>query len=63
MTARKTLVLIAALLVALPALPLKVGGDVNMQELSAGDRISVTHTEALAVEMVAQAKPAAKKTK
>ncbi len=35
--------------------PLKVGADVNMQDLAAGDRISVTHTAALAIEMVAQA--------
>ena len=41
-------------------MPLKVGSDINMQELAAGDRISVTHTAALAVEMVAQA-PAKKK--
>jgi Cu/Ag efflux protein CusF len=36
-------------------MPLKVGADVNMQDLAAGDRISVTHTAALALEMVAQA--------
>jgi hypothetical protein len=44
-------------------LALKVADDVKLEELSAGDRISVTHTEALAVEMVAQApaKKAAKK--
>ena len=41
-------------------MPLKVGSDINMQELAAGDRISVTHTAGLAVEMVAQA-PAKKK--
>jgi hypothetical protein len=41
-------------------MPLKVGSDINMQELAAGDRISVTHTAALAIEMVAQA-PAKKK--
>ena len=41
-------------------MPLKVGMDVNMQDLAAGDRISVTHTAALALEMVAQA-PAKKK--
>jgi len=35
-------------------LALKVADDVKLEELSAGDRISVTHTEALAVEMVAQ---------
>jgi len=35
-------------------LALKVAADVRLEELSAGDRISVTHTEALAVEMVAQ---------
>lgn len=42
-------------------LPLRVGSDINMQQLSAGDRITVTHTAALAVEMVAQAP--AKKSK
>lgn len=36
--------------------PLKVADDVPLDQLSAGDRISVTYTEALAVEMVAQAK-------
>ena len=36
-------------------LPLKVGSDINMEQLAAGDRISVTHTAALALEMVAQA--------
>jgi Cu/Ag efflux protein CusF len=35
--------------------PLKVAGDVDLQQLAAGDRISVTHTAALAIEMVAQA--------
>jgi Cu/Ag efflux protein CusF len=35
-------------------LALKVADDVKLEELSAGDRISVTPTEALAVEMVAQ---------
>jgi hypothetical protein len=38
---------------------LKVAEDLDMRELSVGDRISVTHTEALAVEMV----PAAKRAK
>jgi hypothetical protein len=33
----------------------KVADDVKLEALSAGDRIVVTHTEALAVEMVAQA--------
>ncbi len=44
-------------------MPLKVGTDINMEQLAAGDRISVTHTAALALEMVAQApkKAAAKK--
>lgn len=46
---------------------LKVADDVNLEALSAGDRIVVTYTEALAVEMVAQAPakkaPAAKKAK
>jgi Cu/Ag efflux protein CusF len=41
---------------------LKVAPDVPLDQLSAGDRISVTHTEALAIEMAAQA-PAAKKGK
>ena len=36
-------------------MPLKVGGDIDIQQLAAGDRISVTHTAALAIEMVAQA--------
>jgi len=43
---------------------LKVADDVPLDQLSVGDRISVTHTAALAVEMVAQApanKAAAKK--
>ena len=46
---------------------LKVADEVNLQALSAGDRIVVTYTEALAVEWVAQApakkEPAAKKAK
>lgn len=44
--------------------PLKVADDVPLQQLSAGDRISVTYTAALALEMSAQApakKEAAKK--
>jgi hypothetical protein len=44
--------------------PLKVAGDVSMDPLAAGDRITVTHTAALAIEMVEQApakKAAAKK--
>ena len=32
--------------------PLKVADDVPVEQLTAGDRISVIHTEALAVEMV-----------
>jgi Cu/Ag efflux protein CusF len=36
-------------------LALKVAEDVKLEQLSAGDRISVVHTEALAVEMVPQA--------
>jgi Cu/Ag efflux protein CusF len=36
-------------------LALKVADDVKLEGLSAGDRIVVTHTEALAIEMVAQA--------
>jgi hypothetical protein len=35
--------------------PLKVSGDINMDQLAAGDRITVTHTAALAIEMVEQA--------
>lgn len=35
---------------------LKVADDVPLNELSAGDKISVTHTEALAIEMVAAKK-------
>jgi hypothetical protein len=45
---------------------LKVAADVPLDQLSAGDRISVTHTEALAIEMAAQApakKEAAKAAK
>jgi Cu/Ag efflux protein CusF len=45
---------------------LKVAADVPLDQLSAGDRISVTHTEALALEMAAQApakKEAAKAAK
>jgi Cu/Ag efflux protein CusF len=46
---------------------LKVADDVKLEALSAGDRIVVTYTEALAVEWVAQApakkEPAAKKAK
>jgi hypothetical protein len=45
---------------------LKVAENVPLDQLSAGDRISVTHTEALAIEMAAQAparKEAAKKAK
>lgn len=34
---------------------LKVADDVPLDQLSIGDRISVTHTAALAIEMVAQA--------
>ena len=40
---------------------LKVADDVPLNELAAGDRISVTHTQALAIEMVAQA-PAKKQS-
>jgi Cu/Ag efflux protein CusF len=42
-------------------LAFKVADDVPLEQLAAGDRISITHTEALAVEMVAQAP--AKKSK
>jgi hypothetical protein len=44
---------------------LKAADDVKLEGLSAGDRIAVTHTEALAMEMIPQApakKPAAKKS-
>lgn len=40
---------------------LKVADDVPLDQLSAGDRISVTHTEALAIEMAAQAPAKQKK--
>jgi Cu/Ag efflux protein CusF len=43
---------------------LKIAEGLSIDELSAGDRISVVHTESLAIEMVAQApkkKPAAAK--
>jgi hypothetical protein len=42
---------------------LKAAADVPLNELSAGDRISVTHTEALAIELAPQPAPkkAAKK--
>jgi hypothetical protein len=36
--------------------PLKVSNDINMEPLAAGDRITVTHTAALAIEMVEQPK-------
>ena len=36
--------------------PLKVADAINMEPLSAGDRITVTHTAALAIEMVEQPK-------
>lgn len=36
-------------------LSLKVADDVKLDQLAAGDRIVLTHTEALAIEMVAQA--------
>lgn len=39
-------------------LALKVADDVKLEELSAGDRIVLTHTEALAIEMVEQPKKA-----
>ncbi|HUL02069.1 MAG TPA: hypothetical protein VLV16_02430 [Gemmatimonadales bacterium] len=42
-------------------LSLKVGDDVDLQALSVGDRIAVNYTQALALEMVPQPKPAAKK--
>jgi len=35
--------------------PLKVASDVDLKQIAAGDRITVTHTAALALEMVAQA--------
>jgi hypothetical protein len=43
---------------------LKAGPDVALDQLSVGDRIAITYTEALAIDMVAQApakKPAAPK--
>jgi hypothetical protein len=42
---------------------LKVGPDVNLNELQVGNRIAIAYTQALAIEMVPQpkAKPAAKK--
>jgi len=40
---------------------LEVGSDVKLEELQVGDRITVAYTQALALEMVPQAKPAAKK--
>jgi hypothetical protein len=46
-------------------LSLKVADGVKLEGLSAGDRVAVTHTEALAMEMIPQApakKPAAKKS-
>ena len=45
---------------------LKVADDVKLEQLSAGDRISLSYTEALAIDMVAQApakKAAPKKEK
>jgi hypothetical protein len=45
---------------------LKAADDVPLEQLSAGDRISVTLTQALAIEMAAQApakKEPAKKAK
>jgi hypothetical protein len=41
--------------------PLKVADDVPLQQLSAGDRISVTYSEALVIEMAAQKEAAKKK--
>ena len=41
---------------------LQVGNDVKLDELQVGDRITVAYTQALALEMVPQAKPAAKKS-
>ena len=38
------------------SLALKVADDVPLEAVSAGDRISITYTEALAIEMVAQAR-------
>ena len=40
---------------------LQVADDVKLEELQVGDRISIAYTQALALEMVPQAKPAAKK--
>ena len=41
---------------------LEVGSDVKLEELQIGDRITVAYTQALALEMVPQPKPAAKKS-
>jgi hypothetical protein len=38
-----------------------VADDVKLDQLAAGDRIVLTHTEALAIEMVAQAPAKPKK--
>jgi Cu/Ag efflux protein CusF len=45
------------------ALVLKIADDVPLEQLSAGDRVTVVHTQALAMEMIAQPakKSAAKK--
>jgi Cu/Ag efflux protein CusF len=43
------------------SMALKVGDDVPLEGLTAGDRVSVTFIEALAVEMVPQPKAPAKK--
>jgi len=41
---------------------LQVGDDVKLEELKVGDRISIAYTQGLALEMVPQPKPAAKKS-
>jgi len=41
---------------------LQAGDDVKLEELQVGDRISIAYTQGLALEMVPQPKPAAKKS-
>jgi len=41
---------------------LQVGDDVKLEELKVGDRIAIAYTQGLALEMVPQPKPAAKKS-
>jgi Cu/Ag efflux protein CusF len=44
------------------SLSLQMGDDVKLEELKVGDRISIAYTQGLALEMVPQPKPAAKKS-